>query len=250
MDTGKSIQRLIKAVAEVRYPRFEHDSDADSYCIRCWRWMYNDDGEWAGPLVDGADYHGGKGSEESVVDGKTFYVCGECIPKISLAGCCKNPDCYLCDGVRERRPKPKAKAAEPEPESESDDDDKSKESKSSSDRENLRPGDLPAVIGGKPPGAFDYRLHAVPDPSSCMARVLNRGRDTRYKPAVYMEFQCGKKQAAGSDLCKRCLTREEKYAEDQRPKYHWAGRVGEDPLDWLHMLGTAWAEQKKPKWVG
>jgi hypothetical protein len=53
----------------------------------------------------------------------------------------------------------------------------------------------------------------------------------------------------GSDLCSKCAKREEKYNADPKP-CDWTGRVTEEPLDWVHMLGTTWAEEKKPKFLG
>jgi len=112
---------------------------------------------------------------------------------------------------------------------------------------------LPEADGlGGVPEASDYRI----DPSSiddtvCIARITKGGEDKRWKPFVYRESQCGGKLMEGSDLCAKCAKREEKYNADPKP-CDWTGRVGtngeaEEPLDWVHMLGTAWAEGCVPK---
>jgi chemotaxis protein histidine kinase CheA len=53
----------------------------------------------------------------------------------------------------------------------------------------------------------------------------------------------------GSDLCATCARREQKYGETGKVG-PWAGRITEEPLDETHMLGTAWAEKKKPRFLG
>lgn len=94
------------------------------------------------------------------------------------------------------------------------------------------------------PTADDYRLTEI-DASVCVARKLAE-KDMRFRPFVYREAQCGAALVEGSDLCSRCSKNETKYAAEPKPGA-WTGRVGEDPLDWVHMLGTTWAEDKKPK---
>lgn len=84
-------------------------------------------------------------------------------------------------------------------------------------------------------------------PGVCMGRALKA--DKQYKPHVYRERQCGSACVEGSDLCSKCLQGQDSYAAD--PSYHkWPGRITEEPFDWVHMMGTAWAEEKKPKFVG
>jgi len=98
------------------------------------------------------------------------------------------------------------------------------------------------------PTEADYRLTASAiDESVCVARKLTpEAKDTRWRPFVYREEQCGGALVAGSDLCTRCGKNETKYAAEPKPGA-WTGRVTEDPLGWVHMLGTEWAEEKKPK---
>jgi len=105
---------------------------------------------------------------------------------------------------------------------------------------------LPSGEDGEP-DASEYRIaDADIDHSTCIARAISDScKDTRWNKAVYREQQCGKKVVDG-DLCKRCAANEEKYAEEAKSGAPWKGRIGEDPLDWLHMLGTAWAEKAKP----
>ena len=105
---------------------------------------------------------------------------------------------------------------------------------------------LPSGEDGEP-DASEYRIaDADIDHSTCIARAISPScKDDRWNKAVYREQQCGKKVVEG-DLCKRCAANEEKYAEEAKPGAPWKGRIGEDPLDWLHMLGTAWAEKAKP----
>ena len=104
------------------------------------------------------------------------------------------------------------------------------------------------------PSADAYRLaEDTIDMSTCLGRRFNEtdtSKDKRWKPAVYRELQCGAAVADDCDLCKTCQRRMEKFAEDPKPAVGWLGRVTEDPPDWAHMLGTEWAETKKPKWTG
>jgi len=84
-------------------------------------------------------------------------------------------------------------------------------------------------------------------PGVCMGRALKA--DKQYKPHVYRERQCGSACVEGSDLCSKCDNGQKEYAAD--PSYHkWPGRITEEPFDWVHMMGTAWAEEKKPKFIG
>jgi histone H1/5 len=104
---------------------------------------------------------------------------------------------------------------------------------------------LPSAEDGETaPTADSYRLKAADiDETVCVGRA--KDNDNRWKPIIYRERQCGKKLVDGSDLCAGCQKREEKYEDKAGP---WLGRVSDDePLSWLHMLGTAWAEKAKPK---
>ena len=111
---------------------------------------------------------------------------------------------------------------------------------------------LPEAGEDGAPSAEDYRLKAEEiNADTCLGRRLDNkiGRDQRWKPAIYREFQCGGKNVEGSNLCETCTRRLEKYVVDAKPGV-WTGLVTEEPLDWMHMLGTAWALEKQPKWVG
>ena len=106
---------------------------------------------------------------------------------------------------------------------------------------------VPVASGADAPEASEYRVaEAEIDHSVCLGRVLKGGEDKRWAPIIFREKQCGGKLVEGSDLCTVCSKRESKYADESKPG-PWTGRVTEDPLDWVHMLGTAWAEQKNPK---
>jgi len=105
---------------------------------------------------------------------------------------------------------------------------------------------LPEATEGAP-GAEEYRLSASDiDSSVCVGRNLKGGDDKRWKPIVFRESQCGSPLVAGSDLCAKCSKRAEKYAATPKPG-DWSGRVTEEPLGWVHMLGTEWALEKKPR---
>ena len=101
------------------------------------------------------------------------------------------------------------------------------------------------------PSADAYRLaEDTIDMSTCLGRKFSSGADKRWKPAIYRESQCGAAVEDDCDLCKTCQRRIEKFAEDPAATVGWLGRVTEDPPGWCHMLGTEWAETKKPKWLG
>ena len=106
---------------------------------------------------------------------------------------------------------------------------------------------VPVASGADAPEASEYRVaEAEIDHSVCLGRVLKGGEDKRWAPIIFREKQCGGKLVEGSDLCTVCTKRESKYADESKPG-PWTGRVTEEPLDWVHMLGTVWAEQKNPK---
>ncbi len=108
---------------------------------------------------------------------------------------------------------------------------------------------LPEASAGAP-DASEYRMAVDSwDAETCIARITKGGDDKRWKPIIFRESQCGGKVVEGSDLCAKCCKREEKYAADPKAG-DWCGRLTEEPLDWQHMLGTAWAEEKKPKFLG
>ena len=113
---------------------------------------------------------------------------------------------------------------------------------------------LPEAGEDGAPSAEDYRLKEEEiNADTCLGRRLNESsscKDKRWKPAVYREFQCGGKTVEGSNLCETCTRRLQKYVEAPKAGTGWDGLVTEEPLDWMHMLGTAWALEKQPKWVG
>jgi flagellar biosynthesis GTPase FlhF len=101
------------------------------------------------------------------------------------------------------------------------------------------------------PSAESYRIKEEDiDHAVCVGRILKGGKDRRWAPAIYREFQCGKATEEECDLCKVCQARLEKYAEEPKAGGDWNGRVTEDPHAGVHMLGTEWAEARKPKWLG
>lgn len=101
------------------------------------------------------------------------------------------------------------------------------------------------------PSAEAYRIKEEDiDHATCVGRILKGGKDMRWKPAVYREFQCGKPVVEECDLCKTCQARLERFAEDPKSCGHWNGRITEEPHGGVHMLGTEWAEARKPKWLG
>jgi hypothetical protein len=113
---------------------------------------------------------------------------------------------------------------------------------------------LPECDDGEAPEASDYRIAPADiDHTLCVGRRLaDSTKDTRWKPAVYREFQCAKAlSVSGGDLCETCRARKDRYDAAPSPKVEWMGRITEEPLGWLHMLGTDWASgPKAPKWVG
>jgi len=111
---------------------------------------------------------------------------------------------------------------------------------------------LPEASEDGMPDAAAYRMPSLSiDASKCIARVFNEtsaSKDKRYKPAVYRELQCSNAHADGSDMCLTCTKRLAKYAEAPG-KGPWLHRLTEEPPSWCHMLGTSWADDKKPKWL-
>jgi len=113
------------------------------------------------------------------------------------------------------------------------------------------PAPPPAGGAEGAPVAADYRVNSSSiNDSVCLGRRIKGGEDKRWKPAVYRESQCGAAVVEGSDLCTKCQGRSEKYDADPTPKADWTGRINEEPLDWVHMLGTPWALAKKPVFQG
>ena len=109
---------------------------------------------------------------------------------------------------------------------------------------------LPEAVEGAPE-ASEYRLpEGEIHEGVCVGRIMNEteaSKDRRWSPAVYREIQCGGELADGEELCTTCSRRQDKFAETSKPG-PWNGIVTEDPPEWCHMLGTAWAEERKPRW--
>jgi hypothetical protein len=113
---------------------------------------------------------------------------------------------------------------------------------------------LPSADDGDAPTADAYRMSPEDiDESVCVGRRVAE-MDKRWKPAVFRETQCGKPTVDGCDLCTVCNRRQEKFADEEdatkSAKIGWLNRLTEDPPEWCHMLGTTWADEKKPKWLG
>jgi len=110
--------------------------------------------------------------------------------------------------------------------------------------------EMPAMpVADGAPDAASYRVESdAIDHSACVGREFD-GEDKRWAPKVLREKACGAKLVDGSDLCSKCSKRQEKYAADPKAG-PWTGRVTEEPLPWVHMLGTKWAADKQPKWLG
>lgn len=111
---------------------------------------------------------------------------------------------------------------------------------------------IPAPAASTPvtgvPTADSYRvLSSDIDHTTCVARIVAE-EDKSWKPIIYREGQCRGAVAPGSDLCSRCSKRETKYTEAPKASAPWNGRITEEPLPWMHMLGTEWAAQKKPRY--
>ena len=102
------------------------------------------------------------------------------------------------------------------------------------------------------PGIREYRFPVWDiDMSTCSGRAFKEdSKDTRWKPHIFRESQCGRQLVAGSDLCLFCTTRKEKADEADtdvaKAKLQWNGLITEEPPTWTHMLGTAWAEKSNP----
>ena len=99
------------------------------------------------------------------------------------------------------------------------------------------------------PTADDYRVDATTiDPTLCQGRELKGGKDDRWTPHVYAETQCQKKPVKGTNLCTVCARRQDAY-EPQKPGA-WNGFITGPIMAHTHMLGSAWALAKAPKFIG
>lgn len=114
---------------------------------------------------------------------------------------------------------------------------------------------LPAA-GSEAPGPEAYRLAAADIKLDvCVGRILTETtKDKRWSVAIYPEAQCGAAVADGSDLCAGCRAKEARYLAEGTKYDRWTGRITEEPLPWVHMLGTAWAAaglaSGRLRWVG
>lgn len=86
------------------------------------------------------------------------------------------------------------------------------------------------------------------DITTCVGRIIDGNSDRRWKPFVYREEQC-RKAIAENGLCEMCIARKKKY-ETISGYARWNGVVTEEPLARVHMLGTEWAEMRKPVFLG
>ena len=108
---------------------------------------------------------------------------------------------------------------------------------------------MPAAVDGAP-DASAYRVTAAEiDNKKCMARDIDDREDTRWAPHVYLERQCVRKPIAGTALCVTC-TKRQAHPNAGTKKGKWTGLITDEPLPWMHMLGTVWAEERKPKFTG
>jgi F0F1-type ATP synthase membrane subunit b/b' len=112
-------------------------------------------------------------------------------------------------------------------------------------KETPPPAELPETEGDAP-APEDYRLSEddIKD-DVCLGRVISeKQKDMRWTIAVYRETQCGAAVCEGGegDLCLACYEKAERYSAD-RTFRKWHGKVTENPLGWLHMLGTSWSAQ-------
>ena len=108
--------------------------------------------------------------------------------------------------------------------------------------------DIRLVSAPDIPTAADYRLKPADIRADrCLGRRLydeEHGKDRRWKPVVYREFQCENAPLSGSDLCSTCSRRKDAHdaaAEKDRKDLPWHARVTDPLMPWAHMLGTEWA---------
>jgi hypothetical protein len=47
-----------------------------------------------------------------------------------------------------------------------------------------------------------------------------------------------------------CTNRQNRYAVSPTSTINWLGRITEEPVATCHMLGTAWANERNPVWLG
>jgi hypothetical protein len=109
---------------------------------------------------------------------------------------------------------------------------------------------------GDAPDASAYRIPAEEvEEGVCVGRRLTVV-DKRWKPAIYGESQCGGTVTADG-LCAKCVGKRERFAALDAEgntktvchnKSDWTGVVTEEPPPDIHMLGTVWAETKRPIW--
>lgn len=111
----------------------------------------------------------------------------------------------------------------------------------------------PLPEGEEAPGPEAYRLkEADIKEGVCIARAITSS-DKRWSIEIMAESQCGAAVEEGEELCAACAEKAARYEEDKKFR-KWHGTVLEEPLSWMHMLGTAWATQAmeggRLRWLG
>jgi len=108
-------------------------------------------------------------------------------------------------------------------------------------KETLPPVALPEGME-EAPGPEAYRLKEEEiQEGVCIGRCVAAG-DKRWSIEIMAEAQCGAPVEEGADLCAACAEKAERYETDKKFR-KWHGTVREEPPSWMHMLGTAWAQQ-------
>ena len=111
------------------------------------------------------------------------------------------------------------------------------------------------VYQNEAPTEASYRVQkATIRLDRCLARRIV-AVDKRWSTHVHSEGQCAASTLEGHDLCTSCINREAEYDKAVKRRAHgtelskkgrWSGRITEEPYHWQHMLGTEWANKKKP----
>jgi len=92
-------------------------------------------------------------------------------------------------------------------------------------------------------------------PGDCKARRLDDIHRLPTTPYIHLESQCIQTPHAGGDLCHLCKGRWDAYAAlpptaetNLKKATRWRGRVTEPAMDWVHVMGTRWAEPVIKRW--
>lgn len=103
-----------------------------------------------------------------------------------------------------------------------------------------------------------YKEKLAPEdvrPGDCKARSMSHLHRLPTTPYIYLESQCNRKPSAGCDLCELHKKWHDAYAAlpsnaTARLKNDtcWDGRVTEPAMDWVHVMGTKWAEPVFRRW--